>query len=116
MVKMTVHDALKELGMKQGCKMKDVQASFRKLALKYHPDKNKNSLKSLEKMQKINEAYSICKEYYINKQKIPNFTNIPVGKNGWAGSTDFRIYVNFSGGGFGIKIDDVEMNWDNFDE
>ena len=35
---------------------------YRKLALKYHPDKNGNTLKSNEKFKKINEAYAYLKK------------------------------------------------------
>ena len=35
---------------------------YRKLALKYHPDKNGNTLKSNERFKKINEAYAYLKK------------------------------------------------------
>jgi len=45
---------------------------YRKLALKYHPDKNGNTIESNEKFQKINEAYNYLKRElkYLNKENI----------------------------------------------
>jgi curved DNA-binding protein len=37
----------------------DIKKAYRKLSMTYHPDKNKNSQESTEKIQKINEAYEI---------------------------------------------------------
>ena len=44
---------------------------YRKLALKYHPDKNGNTIESNEKFKKINEAYNYLKRElkYLNKEK-----------------------------------------------
>jgi hypothetical protein len=49
---------------------------YRKMALKYHPDKNGNTEESTEKFKKINEAYNYLKkelkylkpEYFINEE------------------------------------------------
>lgn len=50
---------------------------YRKLALKYHPDKNGNTLESNEKFKKINEAYNYLKREikYLNKEDIDTNTN-----------------------------------------
>lgn len=39
---------------------------YRKLALKYHPDKNGNTLESNEKFKKINEAYTYLKREIVS--------------------------------------------------
>ena len=41
----------------------DIKKAYRKLSLKYHPDKNQNNLDASEKFTKINEAFS----YLTNK-------------------------------------------------
>ena len=46
------------LGLKKGAKTEDIKKSFRKLALKYHPDKNKEE-GAEEKFMKLSEAYNI---------------------------------------------------------
>jgi hypothetical protein len=44
---------------------KYIKKQYRKLALKYHPDKNGNTLESNEKFKKINEAYNYLKNIYV---------------------------------------------------
>lgn len=52
-----------------------LKSRYRKMALKYHPDKNGNTEESTEKFKKINEAYNYLKrelkylkpEYFINE-------------------------------------------------
>jgi len=53
-----------------------LKSRYRKMALKYHPDKNGNTEESTEKFKKINEAYNYLKrelkylkpEYFINEE------------------------------------------------
>lgn len=40
-----------------------LKKQYRKMALKYHPDKNGNTPESNEKFRKINEAYNYLKKY-----------------------------------------------------
>lgn len=41
-----------------------LKKQYRKMALKYHPDKNGNTFQSNEKFQKINEAYGLLKREF----------------------------------------------------
>lgn len=41
--------------------LSNLKKQYRKLALKYHPDKNGNTEISTEKFKKINEAYTYLK-------------------------------------------------------
>jgi len=52
--------AWKVLGVTQNASEQEIKKVYRDLALKYHPDKNKER-DSKSKMQKINEAYNFIK-------------------------------------------------------
>ena len=64
-------DYYKVLGLKKGAKTEEIKKAFRKLALKYHPDKNKEE-GAEEKFMKLSEAYNILsdpkkrKDYDLN--------------------------------------------------
>lgn len=49
------------------CTFQEVKDKYKILALKWHPDKNKNSEESKLRMQKINLAYDYFKKYFNNK-------------------------------------------------
>jgi len=53
----------KTLGLKSGEKLATVRAKYRKLALEYHPDKNKDSRDATERMQGITEAYGVICQF-----------------------------------------------------
>ena len=48
---------------------KDIKKSYRKLSMKYHPDKNPDNKESEDKFKEIAEAYSILS----NKEKRGNY-------------------------------------------
>lgn len=59
-----------------------LKKQYRKLALKYHPDKNGNTPQSTEKFKQINEAYCFLKrEEYTNEQEERDFNYFNVLKN-----------------------------------
>ena len=55
------------LGVKKNATINDIKKAYKKLALKWHPDKNKNSEESLKIFKEINEAYDILSN--SNKRK-----------------------------------------------
>jgi hypothetical protein len=59
---------------------KYIKKQYRKMALKYHPDKNGNTPESNEKFRKINEAYNYLKKvyedndiYYVDVEEPNNY-------------------------------------------
>jgi len=57
------------LGLKNGEKAAEVRRSYRQLALKYHPDKNRDSKKATTKFQEITEAYEVICQVLEGKLK-----------------------------------------------
>ena len=72
------------LQLDQNCNEQDIKRQFKKLAMKYHPDRNKGDPKSEEKFKEIQEAYEILSdkekrkkynaygEQYFQKNNQPN--------------------------------------------
>lgn len=56
---MNLSEAYKELELNEGASSKEVNAAFRKLSKKYHPDLNKDNHEAEIKFKKINEAKSV---------------------------------------------------------
>lgn len=80
------------LGLAKGASEDDIKKAYRKLAVKYHPDKNDGDKESEEKFKEINEAYSVLSD----PEKKKNFDTFgsPDGRGG-----------GFGGGGF--NMDDI---------
>jgi len=58
------------LGLEKGCDSNDIKKAYRKLALKYHPDRNKEE-DSEEKFKNISEAYQVLSD----ESKRRNYDN-----------------------------------------
>jgi DnaJ-class molecular chaperone len=50
------------LGVSPSATSEEIKKSFRNLAMKYHPDKNRNSEESKQKFMKIVEAYEVLSD------------------------------------------------------
>jgi len=55
-------DYYKTLGVKKNASDKEIKKAYHKLALKYHPDKNKDNPDAANKFKKISEAYEILSD------------------------------------------------------
>lgn len=84
------------LGVNNRASQAEIKQSFRTLAMKYHPDKNKNSEDSKHKFMRIIEAYEVLsdeiarRDYDINTN---HGTHDHVSARPWTPSGDFeRIY------------------------
>ncbi len=59
---MAKRDFYDTLGVERNASEKDIKSAFRKLAMKYHPDKNPGDPASEQKFKEINEAYEALKD------------------------------------------------------
>ena len=55
-------DFYKTLGIERGASDDDIKKAFRKLAMQYHPDRNKDDPTAEAKFKEINEAYDVLKD------------------------------------------------------
>ncbi len=56
---MDYKDYYKILGVDRKASQDEIKKAFRKLAMKYHPDRNKDNKQAEEKFKEINEAYEV---------------------------------------------------------
>jgi len=96
-------DYYKTLGVDKNSSIDDIKKAYRKLALKYHPDKNGGE-DSAEKFKEINEAYQILSDPAKRKQ-YDSFGAAGVGQGAGFGGQGFGfdgVNVDFSAfeGGF----------------
>jgi len=68
-----MEDYYKILGVNKNASKEEIKQAYRKLQLNNHPDKNNNSLSSIETTQKINEAYSVLSDE--TKKQEYDFSN-----------------------------------------
>ncbi len=56
------------LGLAKNAGFKQVRDAYRKLALQYHPDRNKDDQAAAERMKEINEAYAVLSDSQKRKE------------------------------------------------
>ncbi|MDH5380253.1 MAG: DnaJ domain-containing protein [Cyclobacteriaceae bacterium] len=76
------------LNISQNATEDDIKKSYKRLALKYHPDKNPNNLIAEEHFKLINEAYQVLS----NKDKKAQYDNMLL-YNSYSGSTHTTTYT-----------------------
>ncbi len=59
---MAKRDYYEVLGVARTASEAELKASFRKLAMKYHPDRNPGDKTSEQRFKEINEAYDVLKD------------------------------------------------------
>ncbi|XP_013416814.1 dnaJ homolog subfamily B member 9 [Lingula anatina] len=94
------------LGVKKGCSDRDIKRAFRKLALKYHPDKvgKDKKAEAEKKFVEIAKAYEVLSDA-DKRKKYDQFGHAAFENNGGNGGNGFH-------GGFDFNFDDFFKGFD----
>jgi curved DNA-binding protein len=102
---MDYKDYYKVLGVDRNASQDDVKKAYRKLAMKYHPDKNPGDKKSEEKFKEINEAHEVLGD----PKKRARYDQLGESYSRWqqgGGTGNFNWedwYANNPGGGTRVE-------------
>ena len=96
-------DYYETLGVDKKANAEDIKKAYRKLAMKYHPDQNKDDKAAEAKFKEINEAYDVLKD----EQKRAAYDRF--GKGAFDGSMGGGGFNpgGFAGGGFSGNFSDI---------
>lgn len=101
---MSKRDYYETLGVAKSASDSEIKKSYRKLAMKYHPDRNPNDKEAVDKFKEATEAYEVLKDPSKRSQYDQFGHNGPSmggggfgGQGGFEGGFDFSdIFSNFS--------------------
>lgn len=100
------HGYYKTLGVSPDATEDEIRKAYKKLAIRWHPDKNQNKEEAEEKFKAISEAYSVLG----NKEKRKEYDGYCNGINfdfssGFDGEDPFEMFSSFFGGKNPFKDD-----------
>lgn len=90
---MAKKDYYEVLGVSKNASDDEIKKAYRKLAVKYHPDKNPGNKEAEEKFKEISEAHEVLSDKQ-KRARYDQFGHAGVGGNGGMGGNPFQ------GGGF----------------
>ncbi len=109
----TKRDYYDVLGVGKSADATEIKKAYRKLAMKYHPDKNQGDKEAEEKFKEINEAYEVLSDE-TKRRNYDQFGHEGVNGQGFGGAGGFGgqgyggfedifgdIFGDMFGGGFG---------------
>jgi curved DNA-binding protein len=109
---MEYKDYYKVLGVERNASEADIKSAFRKLALKYHPDRNQGNPGAEEKFKEINEAYEVLSD----KQKRARYDQLGESYSTWQqrggapGNFNWGDWTSTSAPGGGVSFNVGDLN------
>ncbi len=121
-------DYYKILGVSKDASQEEIKKAFRKLALKYHPDRHKGNKEAEERFKEINEAYAVLSDpekrrqydtfgssefhqHFSREDIFRDFDFTNLFKDLGIGSAGFsRVFFTSQGRGAGFGLDDIFSN------
>ncbi|MBN1928025.1 MAG: molecular chaperone DnaJ [Chlorobiaceae bacterium] len=97
-------DYYEVLGVSRSADKDEIKKAYRKLALKYHPDKNPDNKEAEEKFKEVNEAYEVLSND-DKRRRYDQFGHAGVGSSAASGGGP----GGFGGGGYADINDIFEM-------
>ncbi len=95
-------DFYEVLGLQKGASESEIKSGFRKMAMKYHPDRNPGDKEAEEKFKEVNEAYSILSDPE-KKSRYDKFGHAGVDPNAGFGGAGAGGFGGFGGGAGGFE-------------
>ena len=101
---MAKRDYYDVLGVNKNATPNELKSAYRKLAIKYHPDKNPGDKSAEDKFKEASEAYGVLSD----KSKKENYDNFghAAFENGGGGRGGFSGFGGFSGADFSDIFED----------
>lgn len=106
---MEFKDYYKILGLEPDATTDEIKRAYRKLALKYHPDRNPGDKEAEEKFKEINEAYQVLSDpekrakYDQMRQQYERWQRM-----GGAGGFDWSQFAGAQPGGVRVEFRDLD--------
>ncbi|GAB4520950.1 MAG: DnaJ C-terminal domain-containing protein [Anaerolineales bacterium] len=96
------------LGVNRNASDAEIKSAYRKLAMQYHPDRNRGSQQAEEKFKEINEAYQVLSD----PQKRAHYDRLGSAYHDWqrrgsTGGFDWSRWTAGAPGGVSVDIGDL---------
>jgi len=87
------------LGVTPETGVDDIKRAYKKMAMKFHPDKNPNNPEAAEKFKEISEAYEVLADEN-KRQMYDKYGKEGLREGGFSAHSAHDIFEQFFGGGF----------------